>query len=107
MPVRTDLPAEQLALLGCAVLTGGGSAINLATIEPGDSVLVIGAGGIGLAATQGARLKGAMPLIVFDPVAASRELATRCGATHTFDPRRRRRRRRGRRADGRRSASTR
>ncbi len=86
VPVRTDLPAEQLALLGCAVVTGAGSAINLASIEPGDSVLVIGAGGIGLSATQGARLKGACPLVVVDPVAGSRELATRCGATHTFEP---------------------
>ena len=87
VPVRTDLPAEQLALLGCAVVTGAGSAINLASIEPGDSVLVIGAGGIGLSATQGARLQGACPLIVVDPVAGSRELARRCGATHTLDPR--------------------
>ena len=87
VPVRTDLPADQLALLGCAVVTGAGSAINLASIEPGDSVLVIGAGGIGLCATQGARLKGATPLIVVDPVAGSRDLATRSGATHTFDPR--------------------
>jgi S-(hydroxymethyl)glutathione dehydrogenase / alcohol dehydrogenase len=86
VPVRTDLPAEQLSLLGCAVVTGAGSAINLASLEPGDSVLVIGAGGIGLSATQGARLKGACPLIVVDPVAGSRELATRCGATHTFEP---------------------
>ena len=51
--MRTDLPSEQLALLGCAVLTGAGSAINLATIGPGDSVLVIGAGGIGLARSRG------------------------------------------------------
>jgi S-(hydroxymethyl)glutathione dehydrogenase / alcohol dehydrogenase len=87
IPVRTDLPAEQLALIGCAVLTGAGSAINLATIRPGDSVLVIGAGGIGLCAVQGARLQGALPIVVFDPVAASRQLAQSCGATHTFDPR--------------------
>jgi S-(hydroxymethyl)glutathione dehydrogenase/alcohol dehydrogenase len=87
VPVHTDIPAEQLSLLGCAVVTGAGSAINLASLEPGDSVLVIGAGGIGLSATQGARLKGACPLIVLDPVPASRDLATRCGATHTFDPR--------------------
>jgi S-(hydroxymethyl)glutathione dehydrogenase / alcohol dehydrogenase len=87
VPVHTDLPAEQLALLGCAVVTGTGSATNLASIRPGDSVLVIGAGGVGLCALQGARLKGATPLIAVDPVAASRELATRCGATHTFDPR--------------------
>lgn len=86
VPVRTDLPAEQLALIGCAVLTGAGAAINLATIGPGDSVLVIGAGGIGLSAVQGARLQGALPLIAFDPVPASRQLAEACGATHTFDP---------------------
>ena len=86
VPVRTDLPAEQLALLGCAVVTGTGSAINLASIRPGDSVLVIGAGGVGLCALQGARLKGATPLIAVDPVAASRELATQCGATHTLGP---------------------
>jgi S-(hydroxymethyl)glutathione dehydrogenase/alcohol dehydrogenase len=84
--VRTDLPAEQLALLGCAVVTGAGSAINLASIRAGDSVLVIGAGGIGLCAVQGARLRGASPLIVLDPVATSRVLATACGASHTFDP---------------------
>ena len=87
VPVRTDLPAELLSLLGCAVVTGAGSALNLASIQPGDSVLIIGAGGIGLSAAQGARLKGACPLIVLDPVAGSRELAVRCGATHTFDPR--------------------
>ncbi len=86
IPVRTDLPAEQLALIGCAVLTGAGTAINLAQIGPGDSVVVIGAGGIGLCAIQGARLQGALPIIALDPVAASRELATKCGATHVFDP---------------------
>ena len=88
VPVQSDLPAEQLSLIGCAVVTGTGSALNLATIEPGDSVLVIGAGGVGLCAAQGARLKGAQPLIVVDPAPASRELALRCGATHSFDPRR-------------------
>jgi S-(hydroxymethyl)glutathione dehydrogenase/alcohol dehydrogenase len=86
IPVRTDLPPEQLALLGCAVVTGTGSAVNLSSIRPGASVLVIGAGGVGLCAVQGARLQGAEPLIVLDPVAASRELAAACGATHTFDP---------------------
>jgi Zn-dependent alcohol dehydrogenase len=86
VPVRTDLPADQLALIGCAVLTGTGSAVNLASIRTGDSVLVIGAGGVGLCAVQGARLKGAAPLIVTDPAPASRELAMVCGATHAFDP---------------------
>jgi len=84
--VRTDLPFEQLATLGCAVLTGAGSAMNLATIGPGDSVLVIGAGGIGLSGIQGARLQGALPIVALDPSPASRDLAGTCGATHVFDP---------------------
>jgi S-(hydroxymethyl)glutathione dehydrogenase/alcohol dehydrogenase len=86
VPVRSDLPAEQLATIGCAVLTGAGSAINLASIGPGDSVLVIGAGGIGLSSIQGARLQGAVPIVALDPVAASRDVATTCGAMHVFDP---------------------
>jgi S-(hydroxymethyl)glutathione dehydrogenase/alcohol dehydrogenase len=84
--VRSDLPPEQLATIGCAVLTGAGSAINLASIGPGDSVLVIGAGGIGLSGLQGARLQGALPIVALDPAAASREAAMTCGATHVFDP---------------------
>lgn len=86
IPVRTDLPAEQLALMGCAVLTGAGAAINIATIEPGDSVMVIGAGGIGLCALQGARVQGASLLIGLDPAPASRDLARAAGATHVVDP---------------------
>ena len=84
--VHTDLPAEQLATIGCAVLTGAGAAINLASIGPGDSVLVIGAGGIGLAAIQGSRLQGALPIVALDPAPASRATAIGCGATHVFDP---------------------
>jgi 2-desacetyl-2-hydroxyethyl bacteriochlorophyllide A dehydrogenase len=84
--VRSDLPSEQLATIGCAVLTGAGSAINLASIHPGDSVLVIGAGGIGLSGIQGARLQGAVPIVALDPAAASRDAATTCGATHVVDP---------------------
>ncbi len=86
VPVRTDLPAEQLSTIGCAVLTGTGSALNLASIAPGDTVLVIGAGGIGLSAIQGARLQGAHPIVALDPVAASRDFALASGATHAFDP---------------------
>jgi S-(hydroxymethyl)glutathione dehydrogenase/alcohol dehydrogenase len=86
IPVSTDLPSEQLALIGCAILTGVGSALNLATIAPGDSVLVIGAGGIGLAAIQGARLQGALPIVAFDPIDQSRAKALSCGATHAIDP---------------------
>jgi S-(hydroxymethyl)glutathione dehydrogenase/alcohol dehydrogenase len=84
--VRSDLPPEQLATIGCAVLTGAGSAINLASIRAGDSVLVIGAGGIGLSGIQGARLQGALPIVALDPAATSRDTAITCGATHVFDP---------------------
>lgn len=87
IPVRTDLPSAQLALMGCAVLTGAGAAINIAAIGPGDSVMVIGAGGIGLCAIQGARVQGASPLIALDPAPASRDLARTSGATHAADPR--------------------
>ena len=85
VPVHTDLPGEQLALLGCAVVTGTGSATNLASIRPGDSVLVIGAGGVASVRCR-VPVEGATPLIAVDPVAASRELATRCGDAHVRPP---------------------
>ncbi len=84
--VRTDLPAEQLALLGCAVLTGAGAVLNTAGVVAGDAVGVIGAGGVGLAAVQAARLAGAQPIVAIEPGDAARAIATRCGATHSYSP---------------------
>jgi S-(hydroxymethyl)glutathione dehydrogenase/alcohol dehydrogenase len=84
--VDTDLPAEELAVIGCAVLTGVGAVLNIAAVRAGDCVLVIGAGGIGLAAVQGARAAGAVPIIAIDPVEAARASAAGCGATHVFPP---------------------
>jgi S-(hydroxymethyl)glutathione dehydrogenase/alcohol dehydrogenase len=84
VPVHTDLPAEQLSLLGCAILTGVGAALNIAEVEAGDSVLVIGAGGIGLAAIQGARAQGAVPIVAIDPAEGARTAALVSGATHAF-----------------------
>jgi S-(hydroxymethyl)glutathione dehydrogenase/alcohol dehydrogenase len=86
VPVRTDLPAAQLSLLGCAVMTGVGSALNIARVGAGDSVLVIGAGGIGLAAVQGARAQGAVPIVALDPSPAARTAALASGATHALAP---------------------
>jgi S-(hydroxymethyl)glutathione dehydrogenase/alcohol dehydrogenase len=86
VPVTTDLPAELLALIGCAVLTGTGSTINTAGLSPADSVAVIGAGGIGLSAIQGARAAGASPIVAIDPSASARHSATGSGATHTCAP---------------------
>ena len=89
-------PLELGALVGCGVVTGVGAVCNSAHVEPGASVVVIGCGGVGLAAIQGARLAGAAPIIAVDRVASKLELARRCGATETVDASTDRRRRRGR-----------
>jgi S-(hydroxymethyl)glutathione dehydrogenase/alcohol dehydrogenase len=81
IPIPHDVPLEIAALLGCAVLTGVGAVINTAHVQPGESVLVVGLGGIGLSALQGARLAGAGTVIAVDVTADKQELARRCGAT--------------------------
>jgi S-(hydroxymethyl)glutathione dehydrogenase/alcohol dehydrogenase len=84
--VESDLPDEQLALIGCGVTTGVGAALNTARVEPGSSVAVIGCGGVGQAVIQGARLAGAARIIAIDPVALKRDAALLFGATDTIDP---------------------
>jgi S-(hydroxymethyl)glutathione dehydrogenase/alcohol dehydrogenase len=84
--VETSLPPEQIALLGCAVATGVGAATNTAEIRPGDSVAVIGCGGVGQAVVQGARICGASQIIAIDPVEFKRSSAVRSGATDVLDP---------------------
>jgi S-(hydroxymethyl)glutathione dehydrogenase/alcohol dehydrogenase len=86
VPVRTELPDGELALLGCGVTTGLGAALNTAAVAPGSSVAVIGCGGVGQAVIQGARIAGAAVIIAIDPVPARREASARAGATHTIDP---------------------
>lgn len=81
--VPRELPAEQAALLGCAVMTGVGSVINGARVRPGATVAVIGCGGVGLNIIQGARLAGAARIIAVDRSSASLQLAERFGATDT------------------------
>ncbi|HTW18814.1 MAG TPA: Zn-dependent alcohol dehydrogenase [Mycobacteriales bacterium] len=76
-----DVPLEIAALLGCAVLTGAGAVMNHAKTQPGESVLVVGLGGVGLSALQGARLAGAATIIATDISADKAEIARRCGAT--------------------------
>jgi NDMA-dependent alcohol dehydrogenase len=82
--VRIDpsLPLVPSALLSCAVPTGYGSAVHRGGVRAGDTVVVIGAGGIGTAAVQGAALGGAARVIAVDPVAFKRASAPRFGATH-------------------------
>ncbi len=84
--VKTDLPSDQLALIGCGVTTGVGAALNTADVRPGDSVAVIGCGGVGQFVVQGARIAGAAVIVAVDPSAAKREFALTIGATHTVDP---------------------
>lgn len=80
------MPLDRAALLGCAVITGAGSIFNDSRVRPGESVAVIGAGGIGLAAINAAKIAGAGMILAIDPVAEKRALALRMGATHALDP---------------------
>lgn len=79
-----DVPLEVAALLGCAVPTGWGSAVNAAQVAPGDVVMVVGIGGIGISAVQGARHAGASRIIAVDPVELKRDVALQLGATDAF-----------------------
>ena len=81
-----DVPYEVAALVGCGVMTGVGAVINTARVEPGATVAVIGCGGVGIAAIQGARLSGAAVIVAVDPVAAKHSVARRFGATHAVRP---------------------
>lgn len=82
VPVPDSLPFDQAALLGCAVLTGVGAVQNTAGVAAGESVLVIGLGGIGLSAILGAKLAGASTIIAVDLNDDKEELARKAGATH-------------------------
>ena len=82
--VDDDLPLECVALVSCGVATGWGSAANRAAVVPGDTVVVVGIGGIGINAVQGAKMAGAKRIIAIDPIEFKREKAMEFGATHTF-----------------------
>jgi S-(hydroxymethyl)glutathione dehydrogenase / alcohol dehydrogenase len=86
IPIDADLPAEQAALVGCAVATGVGAALWTARVEPGSSVAVFGAGGVGLNVVVGARIAGATRIVAIDPSDERRELALARGATHVLAP---------------------
>jgi alcohol dehydrogenase (nicotinoprotein) len=82
--VDDDLPLDKAVLVGCGVPTGWGAAVNTANVSPGDTVVVVGIGGIGINAVQGARYAGAKNVIAVDPLENKREKAMELGATHTF-----------------------
>ncbi len=79
------MPLDRAAILGCAVTTGAGAIFNACKVVPGETVAVIGCGGVGLAAINAARIAGAGKVIAIDPVPEKRALAEVLGATHTVD----------------------
>jgi NDMA-dependent alcohol dehydrogenase len=81
--IDKDIPLEKACLLGCGVTTGWGSAVYAGGVGPGDAVAVVGVGGLGTAAVQGARLAGAEKIFAIDPVDFKLDTAKRVGATHT------------------------
>jgi S-(hydroxymethyl)glutathione dehydrogenase / alcohol dehydrogenase len=86
VPVPDDVPLAEAALLGCAVLTGVGAVTHAAGVRPGESVLVMGLGGVGLSALQGARIAGAGLVIAVDPAPEKADLARRLGADVVLEP---------------------
>ncbi|UNB52345.1 MULTISPECIES: NDMA-dependent alcohol dehydrogenase [unclassified Mycolicibacterium] len=82
--IDKDIPFETAAIMGCAVPTGFGSATNVAQVAPGDTVVVVGVGGIGMSALQGAVISGAKTVIAIDPVEWKRDQAIKFGATHVY-----------------------
>ena len=77
------MPLDRAALIGCAVLTGAGTVWNAAKVQPGETVAVIGCGGVGLAAINAAAITGAGRIVAVDPVPEKLELARKLGATDT------------------------
>ncbi len=83
--IRKDMPLDRAALIGCGVLTGTGAVFRTAGVRPGETVAVVGCGGIGLAAIQGARIAGAGRIIAIDMVDSKLEIARQMGATDTVN----------------------
>jgi S-(hydroxymethyl)glutathione dehydrogenase/alcohol dehydrogenase len=83
--IRDDMPLDRASLIGCGVTTGLGAALNTVELPAGASVVIIGCGGVGLAALQGARIRGAGTIIAVDAKAWEFDLAQKLGANHCID----------------------
>ena len=83
--IKPEMPLEQAALIGCGVTTGLGAAFNTAQVRPGETAVVIGCGGVGLAAIQGCRIGGASRIIAVDQVPWKLDLARKLGASDGID----------------------
>jgi len=82
--IEPDIPLEVAALVGCGVTTGWGSVTKIGDVRPGETVVIMGAGGVGMNAVQAAAMVGARRVVVIDPVEAKRKWAMDFGATHTY-----------------------
>ena len=88
LPLGEGIRLEEAALLGCAALTGVGAVVNAADVDPGATVLVVGAGGVGQFVVQAARIAGAAAILCVDPLESRLERARELGATHAAAPER-------------------
>ena len=86
VPIDKEMPLQQASLIGCCVMTGFGAAVNTARVAPGSTVVVFGAGGVGINAVQGSSIAGADRIIAIDPEQDKRGLSERFGATDFLDP---------------------
>ena len=85
VPIRKDMPLDRACLIGCGVTTGFGAVTRAAGVRPGETVAVIGSGGVGLAAINGAVVAGAGRIVAIDRLPNKLELARQFGATDTID----------------------
>src|SRR6202007_2564269 len=85
LKIADDIPLDRAALLGCAVTTGVGAALNTAQVAPGSRVAVFGAGGVGISVIQGARIAGARQIIAVDLLDHKLKTAKHFGATDTIN----------------------
>jgi len=83
--IPKDVPLDVASLIACGVITGMGAVVNTASVRTGNSVVVIGCGGVGLNSVQGARIAGASPIIAVDVADGKLEAARSFGATHTIN----------------------
>jgi S-(hydroxymethyl)glutathione dehydrogenase/alcohol dehydrogenase len=83
--VNPEMPLDRAAVIGCAVTTGAGTIFNACKLTPGETVAVVGCGGVGLATINAAKIAGAGRIIAADPMPEKRELAMKLGATDTVD----------------------
>ncbi len=83
--IDPDMPLDRAAVIGCAVTTGAGTIFNACNVTPGETVAVVGCGGVGLATINAAKIAGAGRIIAADPIQEKRELAIKLGATDVVD----------------------